>query len=270
MRRLIAFPCAGDTLIGTLDEGAGPTGLLIVAGGNEIRCGAHRGMATMAAVLAEQGVSVFRYDRRGIGDSSGVNAGYASAGLDLAAAIAAFRAAAPGLSRLVGFGNCDAATTLALFGDELDGLILANPWIDAAGDDGLPPASAIRSRYARRLRDSRTWLRLLRGGVDLASAGRGIRKLVGDTSRPTAIAGAVLRRLTDADVPLTLIIATGDATGIAFAEMLQSPGFASLRAKATMVNIETTSHSFARQDDKKALTTALVDAMKIKPPSFRV
>ena len=43
MRKLIAFPCAGETLVGSLDEGAGSTGLLIVSGGNEIRMGAHRG-----------------------------------------------------------------------------------------------------------------------------------------------------------------------------------------------------------------------------------
>ena len=46
MRRLIEFPCAGETLFGTLDEAPGSTGLLIVSGGNEIRIGAHRGMLT--------------------------------------------------------------------------------------------------------------------------------------------------------------------------------------------------------------------------------
>jgi hypothetical protein len=37
MRRMIDFDCAGDMLVGTLDEGEGTTGLLIVSGGNEIR-----------------------------------------------------------------------------------------------------------------------------------------------------------------------------------------------------------------------------------------
>ena len=52
MRRLIAFPCAGETLLGTLDEAYGKTGLLIVSGGNEIRIGAHRGMALLAQRLS--------------------------------------------------------------------------------------------------------------------------------------------------------------------------------------------------------------------------
>ena len=59
---------------------------------------------------------MFRYDRRGIGDSSGENRGFLSAQADLVAAAAAFRAASPHVTRLVGFGNCDAASTLALFG----------------------------------------------------------------------------------------------------------------------------------------------------------
>ena len=69
MRRVIAVPCDGETLAATLDEAEGTTGLLIVSGGNEIRCGAHRGMAMLAEKLAARGVTVLRYDRRGIGDA---------------------------------------------------------------------------------------------------------------------------------------------------------------------------------------------------------
>ncbi|KQM65632.1 hypothetical protein ASE75_05125 [Sphingomonas sp. Leaf17] len=262
MRRLIAFPCAGETLVGTLDEGDGPTGLLIVSGGNELRCGAHRGMAMLAADLAEQGIPVFRYDRRGIGDSSGVNAGYDSAGADLAAALATFRAAMPGMTRVAGFGNCDAATTLALFGDGLDALILANPWIDAAGDDGLPPTAAIRARYAARARDPETWLRLLRGGINLRNVGRGIVKLLRDRAAPTTIAGTLARRLSRAGQPLTILIATGDATGIAFEDALRTSAFAATTDRARVIRIATASHSFARPDDKRALTNGLVSALR--------
>ncbi|WP_443018676.1 hypothetical protein [Sphingomonas sp. 7/4-4] len=95
MRKLIEFPCAGETLFGTLDEAPGTTGLLIVSGGNEIRVGAHRGMALLAGRLAEAGHPVFRFDRRGVGDSSGENHGFESSPDDIAAAAAAFRQAAP-------------------------------------------------------------------------------------------------------------------------------------------------------------------------------
>ena len=112
------FACKGETLVGSLDDAAGSTGLLIVTGGNEVRAGAHRGMALLAPRLAADGVPVFRYDRRGVGDSGGDNPGFVGAREDLLAAADAFRAAAPGVTRIVGFGNCDAATTLAWWGRE--------------------------------------------------------------------------------------------------------------------------------------------------------
>eukprot|EP01037_Dinobryon_pediforme_P041965 gene41965-52022_t len=154
----------GDTLVGTLDEAPGRTGLLIVSGGNEIRIGAHRGMALLAQRLAARGIPVLRCDRRGIGDSTGTNGGFLTSGPDIGCAAATFSAEA-GIEQLVGFGNCDAATALALFGATagIDRLILANPWVIEERDD-LPPAAAIRARYTEKLKDPREWLRLVRGG----------------------------------------------------------------------------------------------------------
>ena len=89
-RRLVVFPCGGAKLYGMLDCGPahGQTGLLIVSGGNEIRAGAFAGQAQLAARLAEAaGVPVFRYDRRGIGDSEGDNTGWQGSRDDIAAAL---------------------------------------------------------------------------------------------------------------------------------------------------------------------------------------
>ncbi len=138
MRQHFTFLCASETLAATLDSADGTTGLLIVSGGNEIRSGAHAGMAALAAEIAAAGHPVLRYDRRGIGDSTGDNAGFESSANDIAAAAAAFRAHAPQLTRLVAFGNCDAASALALFGPAagVDALILANMWTIETEDDG--------------------------------------------------------------------------------------------------------------------------------------
>ena len=57
MRELTAFPCGGDTLIGTLDDAPGTSGLLIVSGGNEIRSGAHRGMPSLNTVRSPDRIS---------------------------------------------------------------------------------------------------------------------------------------------------------------------------------------------------------------------
>lgn len=255
MRRMILFPCAGDTLAGTLDEAPGSTGLLIVSGGNEIRIGAHRGMALLAARLAARGIPVFRFDRRGIGDSTGVNRGFDHSRDDIIAAATAFRAAAPRVTRLAAFGNCDAATALAFFHGAagIDTLILANPWVIEAVDD-LPPAATIRARYAQRLRDPATWLRLIRGGVDLRKVFRGLRKV--STARLDSAASlavrlkAALRDSADA----TIILAARDATAIAFAAGCGDHGVPTHR-------IDTASHSFARGEDQAGLETILLEIL---------
>ena len=259
-RRLISFPCAGETLAGTLDEAPGSTGLLIVSGGNEIRAGAHRGMAMLAARIAGEGYPVFRYDRRGIGDSTGVNRGFADSGPDLIAAATAFRAAAPAVGRVLAFGNCDAATTLALFHREagLDALLLANPWlVESAGD--TPPAAAVRARYAARLADPTQWLRLLRGQVDLRKFGRGLRTLA--TPAPMGLAEQVAAALTASDVPATLLLAREDNTAIACADAWRRPAFDAVRERVPVRMLDTASHSFARETDAAWLHARVAKAL---------
>ncbi|MHA0318961.1 hydrolase 1, exosortase A system-associated [Sphingomonas melonis] len=251
MRSLIAFPCAGDTLIGTLDAAPGTTGLLIVSGGNEIRCGAHRGMALLAQSVSAAGHPVFRYDRRGIGDSTGVNGGFLAARDDLIAAAAAFRAHAPQIDRIVGFGNCDAASTLALFGRDagIDRLLLANPWT-IEDNDALPPAAAIRATYRQRLTDPKAWRRLLTGRIDLAKAMKGLRKAA--TPSPQALATRVVSAIETWGDAGTILLASGDATAQAFAA-------AARHLPAT--RIDTASHSFARAEDQRALRNAVLTAL---------
>ncbi|MGK6319676.1 hydrolase 1, exosortase A system-associated [Sphingomonas sp. DT-204] len=258
MRRLIPFPCAGETLIGTLDEAQGGTGLLIVSGGNEIRIGAHRGMAELAAVVAAEGIPVFRFDRRGIGDSSGLNAGYENSAPDIAAAAATF-VAETGVTRLVGFGNCDAATALALFHAVagIDSLILANPWTGGAAD-AFPAPAAIRTRYAEKLRDPREWLRLVRGDVNLGKLTKGLWKI---TSSPSEESKALTAHIASglAGCSTTILLAERDNTATAFRDAwrrLPSP------PPVTIESLDSASHGFASSADKAWLRERVLAAMR--------
>ena len=251
MRSLIAFPCAGETLVGTLDAAPGHIGLLIVSGGNEIRCGAHRGMALLAAHVAAAGYPAFRYDRRGIGDSTGGNTGYLSARDDLLAAVATFRAQAPQITTILAYGNCDAASTLALYGRAagIDRLILANPWTIEDADD-LPPAAAIRATYRQRLTSPAAWARLLTGRIDLTKAVNGLRKA--STRPPQKLATQVVTAIESWGDAAGVILATGDATAQAY------------RAAARHLpaqTIETASHSFAREEDQRRLRDVVLAAL---------
>lgn len=251
MRRLIEFPCAGETLAATLDEAEGATGLLIVSGGNELRIGAHRGMTLLAQRIAAMGHPVFRFDRRGIGDSTGANRGFEASVEDLAAAAATFAAEVPQMRRIVAFGNCDAATALALFhgAAAVDALVLANPWV-VADEDGLPPAAAIRARYAERLRNPREWLRLISGGVNISKLVNGLSKVSRKSSQDLNLANRLGEALGASRVPMTLLIATGDNTAIAFIDAWKAPAFEGARAKARLIERNTASHSFATAEDK--------------------
>lgn len=246
MRRLIAFACQDATLVGSLDGAPGTTGVLIVSGGNEVRAGAHRGMAMLAQALAASGIPVFRFDRRGVGDSDGDNAGWEGSAADLAAAALAFRAAQPHVGRIVGFGNCDGATTLALFGRDagIDALVLANPWI---GDDSpLPPPAAIRARYARRLFDGGAWRRLLTSRDGWRKLAAGLRHAASPAAVPPTLANRIGEAL--AGRGATIVLARGDRTAQLFSERWRGQTIADVGAASRVIELDSDSHSFVGQE----------------------
>lgn len=216
-RQHITFPCAGNTLVGTLDSGHATTGLLIVSGGNEIRSSTFAGQAALAARIAAAGFPVMRFDRSGVGDSSGENRGFRHSREDILAALSAFRAQCPTLQRVVAFGNCDAASALMLSGGcEADELVLSNPWTFEDDAQDQHSASEVRSRYAEKLRNPRELLRLVRGEVDFRKLASGLRSAVGGKSSLSPLAQAMMDGL--GDKPARYLIADNDRTGMAFVE----------------------------------------------------
>jgi len=259
VRRLIELPCGDDTIVATLDVASGPVGLLIVSGGNELRCGAHRGMAMLARALAGSDVPVLRYDRRGIGDSTGDNRGFDESADDIAAAAVALRREAD-VRRVVALGNCDAASALALFHARagIDALILSNPWT-GGGDDPLPAAAAIRARYAERLRNPREWLRLLRGGVNLRKLASGLAKV----ARSTPPTGGLIDRMGGAlrasGVPTTILLAARDNTAIAFADAWAR---CDARSDVPLTMRNSASHSYAAPGDAAWLQAEVLKVLR--------
>ncbi|ANU08146.1 hydrolase 1, exosortase A system-associated [Paraurantiacibacter namhicola] len=220
-RQHIRFGCEADTLVGTLDlpdgEAASQQGLLIVSGGNEIRSGAFAGQSALAQQIAEAGHPVFRYDRRGIGDSTGDNRGFRGSEADIAAAIAAFMVECPDMQRITAFGNCDAASALMLAGGEgLHGLVLSNPWTfeDEAAD--AMPSEAIRARYAEKLKNPRELLRLLSGKVSFAKLFKGLLGALSPAPAPSSLAENMRSGLARFDGDVRFLVAERDRTGLAF------------------------------------------------------
>jgi exosortase A-associated hydrolase 1 len=260
MRRLIAFPCAGEMLGGTLDAAPeSPVGVLMATGGSQTRIGSHRMYERLANHLAMNGISCFRFDRRGVGDASGDDPGFRDSGTDLVAAAEAFRASHPALSRLIGFGLCDGATALALHGDTagLQGLILVNPWLVEAEADTPPPA-AIRHHYRQRLLSLDGWKRLLTGSISYRKLLRGIFKAWARAD--ASLAGDTAAALARHRIPAHVILARDDATAVAAAEQMKSALFKGLIGDIR--TIDSDSHTFARPGDDAALADAALGAVR--------
>ncbi|TCM22324.1 exosortase A-associated hydrolase 1 [Novosphingobium sp. PhB165] len=217
-RRHFSFACESAQLAATLDDASGTTALLIVSGGNETRAGAWNSQALLAARVAAEGYPVLRFDRRGVGDSEGDNRGFRSSAPDIAAALAALRTACPQVMRVVGFGNCDAASALMLAGGAgFDALILSNPWTFAEDSADEPPAEVVRNHYRRRLGDAAALKRLLTGKVAIGPLLRSLfaaaRPIPG---RPKGLAAEIASGVVGFRGPIRFPIAGRDRTGLAF------------------------------------------------------
>lgn len=222
-RRHLLFACEGSQLVATLDGATdevamgSEVGLLLLSGGNELRAGAWNGQARFAARIAAQGFPVFRFDRRGVGDSEGENGGFRSSAADIAAAREAFAECCPRLTRIVALGNCDAASALMLAGGaKMDALLLSNPWtIEDESDD--VPAAVVRDHYRRRLADPAAIRRLLTGQVSLSRLARSlVAGLRPSPSAPDGLAAQMAHGIAGFREPIRFLVAGRDRTGLAF------------------------------------------------------
>jgi exosortase A-associated hydrolase 1 len=258
MRELIIIRCGDSQIAATIEPAAGPVGVVMVGGGTQIRIGAHRSFLQLGARLAAAGYPVIRFDRRGVGDSGGVDPGFADSGADIAAAAGALRAACPQLREIAGFGLCDGASALVIHhrAAGIDRLILANPWLaDAAG--GLPPPAAIRRHYRDRLTNPADWRRLISGRVDYRRLARGLVRV--GRKAPAPLAQRLATALKASNAPVTLLLAEGDATAIGFADAWRKPPFTGIAAD--VVSLPTAAHTFARAGDDALLTKACLEAL---------
>lgn len=253
------FGCGSLTLAGTLDTAPGRTGLLIVSGGNEVRSGAFGGQADMAARISAAGFPVFRFDRRGIGDSEGDNRGFRHSAKDIAAALDAFRAMAPQLTRVVAFGNCDAASALMLAkGAGVDALVLSNPWtIEEA--DAAPPPAAVRARYAEKLKNPREIMRLVGGGVNLGGLARGVIHALKPPPPPSSLAADMAAGLEGFCGEVRILLATADRT----VQMFEASwGIVCAAADPRIRRCEGAGHAYVEPEHRAWLQAQLIEMLR--------
>jgi uncharacterized protein len=288
--RPVIFDCLGNELLGIVavpkSVAVHRTGVVVVVGGPQYRVGSHRQFTFLCRHLAERGIASIRFDYHGLGDSDGPPAlGVDGVEPDLRVAIDVFMRQAPGLTAVVLWGLCGAASASALYAPtdaRVNGLVMLNPWVRT--EEGLAKAR-LRHYYLGRLGDREFWSRIARGDVAVGSAlrafgasvvkasgwGRGgraraVRSVAGDAVPEEAGAGALpvrmLASLQRARLP-ALVVLSGDAD-LTANEFRQVAGGSAgwrrwMRSAAVECHVvEGSNHTFSRTDwrDQVAELTA--------------
>jgi exosortase A-associated hydrolase 1 len=161
----LIFNCGEDRLVGvaTLPEAPATTGVLILVGGPQYRAGSHRQFTLLARSLGEAGFASLRFDFSGMGDSEGDKHEFSHTQDNLSAAIDAFLDAAPGVSRIVLWGLCDAASSAMMYAHlypQVVGMVLLNPWVHSGE---YAPDVKMAHFYRPFLADSNKWRTMLSG-----------------------------------------------------------------------------------------------------------
>jgi exosortase A-associated hydrolase 1 len=274
---VMQFDCDGERLLGVLCRASDAaldtrTAVLVVVGGPQYRAGSHRQFVLLARTLAAHGHAVLRFDRRGMGDSSGALRSFEDMSEDVEAALRALRTRLPQLRRIVLFGLCDgaAAALLCLQAGNaagVDGLCLANPW---ARSDHTLALAHVKHYYSRRLFDIEFWRKLFRGQIGIARVrelGVALRRtlfspvgLGGTADRPPfqhAMAMA-WRRFKG---PILLVLSDEDLTAKEFLEHAGAArdwrGLLDLPS-VTRVDIGAADHTFSTRSAQEAFESAML------------
>lgn len=185
--RPVLFTCHSETLVGILHEvpQEKTRGVLIVVGGPQYRVGSHRQFVYLAQELARQGIPVFRFDYRGMGDSTGELCGFDVIDADIRSAIDAFFASCSGLAEVTIWGLCDAATAAAFYapGDpRVTGLVLANPWVFSP--QGAAKAY-LKHYYIERFFSKAFWHKIFSGRYNPLQSAKSLMGMISQASGET-------------------------------------------------------------------------------------
>ncbi|WP_275098478.1 hydrolase 1, exosortase A system-associated [Sedimenticola hydrogenitrophicus] len=283
--RPLNFACQGERLIGVIHPGRQPAqcGVLLVVGGPQYRVGSHRQFVLLARDLAESDIPVFRFDYRGMGDSSGDLIGFEGITDDIATAMDCFQHECPGLTEVVILGLCDAATAAALYAaddERVQGLVLLNPWVRS---DAGEARTYIRHYYLNRLFSKGFWRKLRAGRVDYWSAlnsffelvvratGRGSSHAVPSTADPRisqsdlSLALRLERALETFTGKVLLVLSGNDFTAAEFRQAVDaSSAFQSIVAQGRfrIKQIDEADHTFSRTVWRDAVTAEIRDWLK--------
>lgn len=263
----VTFSCAGESLLGIAHLPAEPAnwGVIFVVGAPQYRVGAHRLFVSLAREISQSGFPVFRFDPRGLGDSSGSHASFENMRDDLTTALASFKKASPGIEKVVLLGLCDGASAILLDGIALagvEGAVLLNPWAQPAA--GRTKAMQ-RSYYFGRLRNWRTWPAALSRLVGRENTSEGSKPSLAGISDESAGCPPFIPKMLDNWLAFTgpslVVISQDDVTAAAFnAAVGDHVGWRRMRGKrrVSRVTIKGADHTFSSARTRDEMTEKIL------------
>lgn len=175
----VQFRCHDDELIGICHPGSNDKGILIVTGGPQYRIGSHRQFLLLARGFSSASYPVFRFDYRGMGDSSEHThvSDFEDTAPDIISAIQEFKRLQPHIKEFYLLGLCDGASAILIAIPEIKehvaGIILINPWVY---QDSTLAKAYLKFYYIRRLRQKEFWGKLLKFKINFRHSFRSIKR----------------------------------------------------------------------------------------------
>lgn len=274
----VVFGFAGEQLVGVLarpelGEGAAGSelGMLVVVGGPQYRVGSHRQFILLSRKVAAAGFPVFRFDYRGMGDSSGDKRDFETVRGDIGAAVDAFLTACPSVRKIILWGLCDAASASLIYVDasrdsRVAGLVLLNPWVRS---EATLAQTHIKHYYGNRLMQKEFWLKLLGGKLQVTSSIRGLLKSVLLARGPAGAPEGEVRsfqvrmaagwRASSGDI--MLILSSQDYTAMEFLDYVAAhPEWSALVGgeNVTRIDVSDADHTFSDAQSRAAVEAASI------------
>jgi exosortase A-associated hydrolase 1 len=239
-QRALRFMCAGSSLVGVVDvpERPLPRGVLVLADSAQYRVGSHRQFTLLSRVLAQRGIPVMRFDRRGMGDSEGAPRAFDASEDDVRAAMKEFFLQMPDMTEVVILGLGDAALAAALYAprdERVCALVLLNPLPGAQRGEAH---DALRHHYLARLGEVSFWKKVARGKVKVSDGAAALRQAT--RARRNALPRRVADSLAAFGGRLLLVLGGEDLAARQFARVLERH-----QARFRCVEVASADHAFA-------------------------
>ncbi|MES3020548.1 MAG: hydrolase 1, exosortase A system-associated [Pseudomonadota bacterium] len=244
VQRALRFFCHGCGLVGIVDVPERPLarGVLIVTGGPQYRIGSHRQFTLLARTLSARGVSVMRFDQRGMGDSEGEPRSFDTINDDIGAAVKEYFRQVPEMKELVIWGLCDGATAAVFYAvsdARVCGLVLVNPWVRSP--EGAARVN-LRHYYLGRLGEREFWKKVATGNFDFGASAASLRQQIrlAGIERSVSLPQRVSDTLADFGGQVLVVLSGDDLTAREFSDLM-----AETELPVRRVDIAGANHTFA-------------------------